>query len=113
MTILTNWPFLRVHHDDGLVLPEKAQAGTESEIFEMESTIIRSIKVTAQKIIHHYHQLELDHWQFRRRTEGEYIEWLEQLHEFKSLTQEASKLNDLRQSERLVQDYFKETATPQ
>ncbi len=112
MTILTNWPFLRVHHDDGFLLPEKAQAGTESEIFEMESTIIRSIKVTAQKIIHHYHQLELDRWQSRRRTEGEYIEWLEQLHEFKSLTQEASKLNDLRQSQRLVKDYFEDTATP-
>lgn len=97
----------------GLFMSFKNRHLENCEESRMDSCAQKLVTSYAQTIINHCHQLELDHWQSRRRTEGEYLEWLEQLHEFKSLTLEASKLNDLRQSQRLVNDYFEETATPQ
>ncbi|MCL2910736.1 MULTISPECIES: site-specific integrase [Shewanella] len=68
-----------------------------------------TLKNQVQTIIHHYHQMELGDWQSAPREEGEYVEWIEKLCLFKSLSTEASRLNRLEQSQRLVKEYFSES----
>ncbi|QTE96363.1 site-specific integrase [Shewanella algae] len=75
----------------------------------MDSCTKKLVTSYAQAIIRHCHQLELSAWQSQVRTEAEYVEWIEQLHLFKSQTTEAAYLNDLRQSKRLVNEYFEDT----
>lgn len=70
------------------------------------------LKNQTQLIIHHYHQMELADWQSQPRSEGEYVKWMDSLRLFKSVTNEAAKLNDLRQSERLVNDFYTDTQSP-
>ena len=70
------------------------------------------LKNQTQLIIHHYHQMELADWQSQPRSEGEYVKWVNLLCLFKSVTNEAAKLNDLRQSERLVNDFYTDTQSP-
>lgn len=80
-----------------------------SEATRMDSYVQKMVTSYAQSIIKHCHQLELSDWQSQVRTEGDYINWLDQLHLFKSLTTEAAYLNDLRQSKNIVSDYIADT----
>jgi integrase len=75
----------------------------------MDSYTLNLVTSYAQAIIKHCHQLELSAWQSQVRTEAEYVKWIEQLHLFKSQTTEAAYLNDLRQSKRLINEYFEDT----
>ncbi|MGB2519275.1 tyrosine-type recombinase/integrase [Shewanella algae] len=93
-------------------MPEEIQALTESEFLEMKNKDLRALKSIAQNIINHYHQLELDEWQSRPRTESEFIDWIDLLQDFKSEASTAARLNNLTHSKRLVQDYFADTAAP-
>lgn len=70
------------------------------------------LKNQTQLIIHHYHRMELADWQSRPRTEDEYEIWIDFLQLFKSQSTEAARLNDLRQSQRLVNDYLADTEQP-
>lgn len=99
------------HTAEGMLSPEEIQVRSICEESPMASEY-NAILSTTRKIIAHYHQLELSDWQSQVRTEGEYIHWLDQLHLFKSQTTEAARLNDLRQSQRLVNDYFADTEQP-
>ncbi len=89
--------------------PETIPKSTHEES-QMVSTY-ETIKNQARKIIHHYHSMELADWQSRPRTMSEYELWIDLLHLFKSQAIEASRLNDLTQSQQLVQDYFEDTTS--
>ena len=97
-----------LHTAEGMLSPEEIQARSICEESPMASEY-NVILSTTRKIISYYHQLELADWQSQVRTEDEYIHWLDQLHQFKSLTTEAAYLNDLRQSKNIVSDYFADT----